>query len=268
MHALTPGGRFLCGKHCGSVTGGCHPTEALKEWMKLPESERRPGAVRVPELGDRDPQTPLPPPGGLVLKVCQSSLHRDAQGELHRQKHLFPDAYGEALRYEPGRDYIWLTRAQCASVVPEAPRKGLRFPVPAEVADEILYMLRDTSQGLTFPSARWSPRHIRSREMLLTVEDVSAERLRICLEGSVNLSGFVPEGGKGGEASLDARLLGYLSFDLKKQNFTRFDVVSLGEHVGWTGDLNHPRLNKPYVLGVTIEIATGGALAPPSTQFG
>lgn len=268
FHAITPSGKFLCGKQCGAFISGCHPAEALKEWMKLPESERKPGAVSVPDLKYRDPFAALPPSGTLVLKAFQSVLHRDAQGELFRQKYLFPEAYKQALRYEPGRDYVWLTEAQWKSIVPNGVTKGKRFPLPTEVAEEILFSLRDTSQSMTYPSARWGPRNIRSKELTLEVEEVSSAIVRLRLEGSVHLRGFVREGATFGEAYYEASVLGYLEFDAKRKEFTRFDLVTLGDHQGWGVGNAATRLNELYVLGVAFEIARGGCLAQPSTQFG
>jgi len=266
MHALTAGGRFLCGEHDGTFVGGCSPEGALAEWRKLPEAERKPGALDVPEQEHHDEIVARPPPGGLILTVHQSALHRDAEGELRRQAHHFPADYGTALRYEPGHDYVWLTAAEWKSLLPpDAPRKGDSYALPAPVAGQIFYNLRDTSQGgSSFPSVTWDPEDVRSQDLKLVVEEI-APVLRLRLEGPVQLQETVKDPGTGA-ARFDGRLLGYLDYDAKKQAFVRVDVVALGEFQGWhmtsvsNGSL---KLSAPYALGVSFELRDV-SLAPPS----
>jgi hypothetical protein len=71
-------------------------------------------------------------------------------------------------------------------------------------------------------------------------------------------------------ARYDGQVLGYLTFDLDKKAFTRFDVVSLGEYVGpllnpyRNEDRQNFYLCKPCPLGVTFEIARPGLIVPPA----
>jgi hypothetical protein len=231
----------------------------------LPESERKPGALVIPEQKLRDKVVAQLPAGGLILKVHQSALHRDVRGELWRQAHHYPEEYGTKLNYEPGHDYVWLTPAEWKLLVPEAPHKGDHLPLPASVTEQIAFHLRDTSRhGGSFPSVTWVPRDLRSQDLQLTVEEV-ATVLRLRLEGPIRLRETVKEAGKGG-ARFDGRLLGYLDYDTKKKAFVRMDVAALGEFQGWhwmgssRGGL---KLTEPYTLGVSFELRDL-SLAPPS----
>jgi hypothetical protein len=269
MHGLTAGGKFLCGKHDGTVAGGCLPQGALEVWRQLAESERRPGALVIPEQKSRDKVVAQPLPGGLILKVHQSALHRDAGGELKRQAHHYPEEYGTKLKYEPGHDYVWLTAAEWKSLLPDAPRKGGRFALPASVAEQIAFHLRDTSRhGASFPSVTWAPEDLRAQDLKLTVEEV-APVVRLRLEGPVRLQETVKEPGKGA-ARFDGRLLGYLDYDAGKKAFVRINVAALGEFRGWhwmgrsKGGL---KLTEPYTLGVSFEFRDV-SLAPPSNWHG
>jgi hypothetical protein len=201
----------------------------------------------------------------LILKVHQAALHRDGDGGLRRQAHHYPEEYGDKLNYEPGHDYVWLTPADWKPLVPDAPRKGDRRALPASVAGQIAFHLRDTSRhGGSFPSVTWAPGDVRAQGLELTVEEVTPV-LRLRLEGPVRLQETVKEPGKGG-ARFDGRVLGYLEYDARKQAFVRMDVAALGEFQGWhwmgssRGGL---KLTEPYTLGVSFELRDV-SLAPPS----
>jgi len=265
MHGLTASGKFLCGKHDGTVAGGCLPKGALEVWRQLPERERKPGALAVPEQKVRDKIVAQLPPGGLILRVHQSALHRDTKGELRRQAHQYPEEYGTKLKYEPGHDYVWLTPAEGKSLLPEAPHKGDRLALPASITEHIAFHLRDTSRhGGSFPSVTWTARDVRAQDLKLIVEEV-ATVLRLRLEGPIQLQETVKEPGKG-RARFDGRLLGYLDYDTRKKAFVRIEVLALGEFQGWhwmgssRGGL---KLTDPYTLGVSFELRDV-SLVPPS----
>jgi hypothetical protein len=265
MHGVTAAGRFLCGKHDGTVAGGCLPAGALDVWRRLPESERRPGALVIPEQKVRDWIVAQLPPGGLILKVHQSALHRDAGGELRRQAHHYPEDYGTRLKYEPGHDYVWLTPAEWRLLVPDSPRKGDRLPLPAPITAQVAYHLRDTSRlGASFPSVTWAAGDLRSQDLRLIVEEAGPV-LRLRLEGPIRLRETVKDPAKG-HARFDGHVLGYLDYDAGKKAFTRVEVAALGAFQGWhwmgsaRGGL---KLTEPYTLGVSFELRDV-SLAPPS----
>src|SRR5262249_18074158 len=228
-------------------------------------AERKPGALKIPAQKQRDPIVARPPAGALILKVYQSALHPDARGELRRQAHAYPEEYGDAVPYEPGHDYVWLTAPEWKSLLPARLCKGKRLAVPAPVAQQLAFMLRDTSRlGSTDPSVTWKPRDMQSRDLKLIVESVSPV-VRLRLEGSIRLQETVKEPSKG-RARYDGHLLGYLDYDATKKAFVRFDVIAVGKFQGWrrTGRPDGSvKLTKPYVLGVAFE-ARDVALAVPS----
>src|SRR5262249_9778562 len=155
----------------------------------------------------------------LILKVHQSVLHADSHGGLARQAHHFPENYGTRMKYEPGHDYVWLTEPEWKSLIPESPRKGQSFALPASITEQIAYNLRDTSRlGRSFPSVIWKPKtDIRAQDLKVIVEDVGPT-LRLRLEGPIRLKESAPESGKEA-ARFDGRLLGYLDYDTAKKSF-------------------------------------------------
>src|SRR5262249_54279357 len=232
---------------------------------QLPERERKPGALAVPEQKVRDKIVAQLPPGGLILRVHQSALHRDTKGELRRQAHQYPEEYRTQLKYEPGHDTVLLTPAEGKSLLPEAPHKGDRLALPASITEHIAFHLRDTSRhGGSFPSVTWTARDVRSQDLKLIVEEV-ATVLRLRLEGPIQLQETVKEPGKG-RARFDGRLLGRLAYDTRKKAVVRIEVLALGEFQGWhwmgssRGGL---KLTDPYTLGVSFELRDA-SLAPPS----
>lgn len=265
IHGVTPGGTFLCGKHCWR---DCDVRGALEEWNKLPAEDRKPAAVKVADLRGTDPKAPAPPAGTLMLKVHQRRLERDGQGALRRWKwHDF----GE----EPGHDTVWLDEASWRSLVPANAQKGQEFALPARVADRIFRpALVDTSGGgKTTPSARWEPGHVRSLEARVRVEEVTASHLVLLLRGSAVFS-EEPGGrqSKGG-AWLEAQVLGTLRYDLRKKAFDLFDVVALGDHLGYyLANPDRPTGGEPLtvldrrvtVLGVSLQLAPCGQVVPPA----
>jgi hypothetical protein len=278
IHGMTADGRFLCKHTPGAICRDCDPATALQRWNELPQSQRKPGAVRVGNAGKTDPKIARPPEGGLILQVYESRLAGNLNGELHRRQKHETFSWGT---YEPGRDQIWLSRNDWKALLPAEPKKGARHPLPTAVAGRLLARLTDWSEA---NGAHWEKKHVRSHDLTLTVEDVSASSIRLRLEGSVRLAHDAPIEGVRYHPALaplhhadpkafaycEAQVLGHLSYDPKREAFTRFDVVALGEYVG---PLLNPYRNedrqsfyliKPCPLGVSFEIARPGLVVPPA----
>jgi hypothetical protein len=280
IHAMTADGKFF---HCeGKPCRDCNIRAALEAWNKLPESARKPGAIQIGELRKVDSNVKTTTPGSLILQVYESRLAGDLKRDLRRREKAETFSWGV---YEPGRDYVWLTEADWKSLVPTDRPKGDRFSLPACFADHMIARLTDWSEA---NGARWAPEHIRSKDLTLTVEEVSSAAIRLRLEGSVRLAHAAPKVAVRYHPDLrplhhedpkafaryDARLLGFLSYDLAKKAFTRFDVVALGEYVGpllnsyRNADGQNFYLIKPCPLGVTFEIAPPGLVVPPAGCLG
>jgi len=279
IHGMTAGGMFLCQHKPGSICRDCDPAIALRAWNELPASQRKPGALQIGNAGKIDPKIPKPPEGGLLLQVYESRLTGDLNGELRRREKHETFSWGT---YEPGRDQIWLSENDWKALLPAERKKGARYALPGRVAGQMIARLTDWSEA---NGAHWEKKHVRSHDLTLTVEDVSASSIRLRLEGSVRLAHDAPKEGvryhqalpplhhadPKAFASCDAQMLGYLSYDLKREVFTRFDVVALGEYVG---PLLNPYRNedrqsfyliKPCPLGVSFEIARPGLVVPPAS---
>src|SRR5262249_10955661 len=86
--------------------------KALREWERLPEDRRKPGAVSIEDGGRVDPRYHrAPPPGGLILNVFTRILDRK-DGEIC--KGTCSRTGGDFA----ARDHLWLTADDWKSLVP------------------------------------------------------------------------------------------------------------------------------------------------------
>jgi hypothetical protein len=296
---------MVCVTASGKVLGnGRDLQKGLEAWNKLPESERKPGAVQVGERGKIDTAraeraVPTPPPGTLILKIYARFLSRTDDGQL---RHATPQdfmgddkvraqmlaAYPEALararldgiipkdRLEHIRrgiadriseaqpDFFWLTEAEWKSLVPANPKKGDQFAVPEALTKRIFGSRLDPNQLIGEP--HYAP--VRSGELTLTVEDISSSSVRLRIAGSALLRVDFETAQKTGQEGEEARLVGFLDYDLQKNIFTRFDIVAVGDTYGLLSPgLGHLLYSRPgrSPYGVVFELVsgTGGTSIPP-----
>ena len=200
--------------------------EGLKAWKALPESERKPGAVKVEAEIDGGAKSPTLPTGGLNVRIYMRALKRD-KGDLV----LLTEADCTAARKRvtkmlPVTDNLWLTEAECKSLMPASPKKGDMFRVPDAIQKRI-YRFHLIDGQLSTPRP-WALEEIRSGEMTLTVEETSPV-VRLRLQGTVLIETspalLVNELYK---TRFNPSFNGILEYDPAKKVFTRFDVVAAG----------------------------------------
>src|SRR5262249_40997088 len=154
-------------------------------------------------------------------------LGRDAEG-----RHRLPegDDFGGLRTHAPHgqRSSLWLTKEEHESLVPHDPQKGQTHRVPAKLARRIwLYGLLPPTLWVVEES--WKPNSVLAGELLVTVEEVTPQLVRMRVHGSVLLSGpgilhewpnrkFI----KKLENRYDARLEGALVYDRARKGITRF----------------------------------------------
>ena len=261
IYVLTARGKLLAYKNAGQAPDVMRDVlrQGLVEWKKLPESQRRPGAVEVGDAETLDRNyTRTPPAGGLVLNVFARALDRDADGQLCNA------SCKVGAGNEASRDHLWLTESEWKSLVPSDPAKGDTLAVPARVAERILrFHLVDNTRG---EPVFWRGEEIRSSRLELTVEQVTPSRLRLRLEGAAQLASDADL--SQAERGYDARLLGYLAYDREAKRVTQLDIVAVGEH--W-GEGPYTRGARPgrTPLGVAFELVHGeaaDAVAPQAAR--
>lgn len=303
------GGEIVCVTASGKVLGGKDLQKVLEAWNKLPQSERKPGAVQVGERGKIDTAKvdrayPTPPPGTLILKIHARFLGRADEGHLRhvtpkdfigddkvraQMVAAYPAAFarerldgtlpkdvlehkrrGIAERISEAQpDFMWLTEAEWKSLVPANPKKGDQFAVPAALTKRIFVLHLDPNRLVGEPDRNAI---VRSGELNLTVEDISPTSVRLRLDGSALLRVDFETAQKTGQEGEEARLVGFLNYDLQKKSFTRFDIVAIGDTYGLLspglGHLTYSRPGRsPY--GVAFELVSGsGGTSTPEGYFG
>jgi hypothetical protein len=161
---------------------------------------------------------------------------------------------------------MWLTRSEWQSLVPARPRKGEQFSMPAAIADRLCrwHLNPLFVYGEANPLAK---SEVRAAKLTLTVAEVSAEAVQLRLDGSARLGKEARAVMKTGQkACLDQwgfepRVLGFLEYDRRKQVFTRFDIVALGDHFGRLGICDSASRPGCQPLGIAFELVTSDAPA-------
>jgi len=255
---MTSTGRLLSGsvKDRNGLAQGLR--EVLKAYAKLPEEERRPRTV-----GGAEKPVPAPPPGGLVLTIYDRPLGRTEEG-----RYRLPEGrdFGGFRTHAPHgqRSSLWLTEEECKSLIPQGPRKGESYKVPSKLAKRIwLYGL--WPHTLWVVEQTWQPNSVREGELKLTVEEVSAQAIRLRLDGSVLLAAngplkLYPTGKvlKTVENRYDARLQGMLVYDRSAKKIVQWDMVALGDYAGcWfagNDGWKEATRDAPMPLGFSFEL--------------
>jgi len=254
IYCFTADGKLLAYKNAGNNPDVMRETiqRGLRDWQRLPEASRKPGAIKVDDPATRDARfARTPPAGGLIVNVYTRILDREG-GELSRGKR--PSAVGEAA----ARDHLWLTEAEWRSLVPADPKTGDKVALSRAVAERILrFHLIDNTRG---EPPMWRREDIRAQDLSLIVEEATPASVRLRLDGSALLA--TGSDADKADRGFDVRLLGFIGYDRARQAIDRFDVVAVGEH--WGRGRRAQAGKAP--LGVAFELAnrkSTGDLVPP-----
>jgi len=260
MSCVSPGGKYL----------GITPAKALEEFKKLPEDERKPGAVAVPDLKPSEELIPAPPAGGLVLKVHARFLSAGADGELRYAKledfPLMEAKNSWSLFLQPNTEYMWITREEWKAIVPANPVAGASVPVAPAIGERMARFHLNPRRAMTSEDGILRKETVKSVKLTLVVDDVSADRIRMVLEGAVHTgTEFDAAGATSPNGPLAfgfaTPIRGVLEYDRAKNVFTRFDIAAPGEVWGRWGDANGKSLfaERPgrTPFGFAFELAQG-----------
>jgi len=258
IYCFTAGGRLLAYRnHWDPEVMRAEIAGALAKYRAMPERERVPATIEP--RGEPDSRFHrAPPEGGAVLGVYTRVLDRGPDGRVRRCAELPSGVRGRSA----ARDHLWLTRDELAGlVVAPVPAIGARRAVPGPVAERIArFHLVDDTRG---EPDHWTREQVRTCELALVTADVSAEQIRLVLDGRVLVATDAPA--ERAARGYDARLAGTLVYDRAAGRFTAIQIVALGEHWGegrWSPGARPGRAT----LGVAIELLARPApadLVPP-----
>lgn len=253
IYCFTAAGKLLAYKNAGQAPDVMRDVlrAGLTKWKRLPESERKPGAISVEDAGRIDSRfTRTPSAGGLIVNVFTRLLDRDANGEFCKAN--CKTGSGD----EASRDHLWITAAEWQSLVPAGAKSGDKFPMPARIAERILrFHLLDNTRG---EPPMWRREDIRRHEMTLTVEETTSIRVRLRLDGTALLATAADPAEA--DRGYDVRLFGTIHFDPPKNVIDRFDLMAIGDH--W-GEGTYTRGARPgrTPLGIAFELTRGDSPA-------
>jgi hypothetical protein len=252
VYCLTAAGRLLAyGNNSDPEKMRSVIRKGLAEWNHLPDYQRVPGALHLKDWLNSDARfARQPPTDGLILNVYTRILDHDVKGDF------CPGTCKTVGGDRTSRDHMWLTKSDWQSLIPTRPAKGDTFPLPEPVADRLTcFHLMDNTRG---EPPFWRSEEIRTQKLNLVIEEVTAEALRMRLEGAVLLA-TEPDVSRANRG-FDVHLLGYLQFDRLREAFDRIDVVAIGEHWGEGTYTKGARPGKTP-LGIALELARCNAPA-------
>lgn len=248
---VTSSGYMSCVSASGKKLGYAPSQKVLEDFAKLPESERKPGAVAVPMLKAEELLIPSPPKGGLVLRVHARFLARDEKDGLrHARAEEFPLMKWESngknpwlLFLEPNTEYLWMTADEVKSLVPANPSQGEKVAVAPWFAERLARFHLTPRRATTSEGGVLSKKDVQKAEAEFLVDEVTPDRLKLRLVGQVHTGtafdaakATTPNGPLG--FGYQTPLYGIVEYDRKQNRFTRFDVAAPGEVWGRWGDAN------------------------------
>ncbi|MBL8793189.1 MAG: RNA polymerase sigma factor, partial [Planctomycetia bacterium] len=232
----TPAGYIVCLTANGKVLGK-DPVPAWQAFRQLPAAEQF-ATLPADEAVDASCEWPSPPADGLVLRIYARPLGRDASGAL---RHARADEFVQVgpvtddlqIKLQPSPDHLWLRRAEAQQLVPAQPRVGATYPVPATLVRRLCcYHL--VPARIYNSTGEWASHQLRAGDLRLRVEAVTDELLHLRLEGQAQLGAVYDPATPLEEHALgyEAQLFGWLTYDRRRQAFTRFEVTALGDVYG------------------------------------
>jgi hypothetical protein len=206
----------------------------LEKFKQLPAEKRTASSEELPNSW-KGKALANPPAEGIILKKYNRGFHRDAAGKMHSD--------GQVLHH----DSLWMTKAEWQSLVPEHPHVGDSTTVPAFLVSRLGVHHGSGICPANGVKISPTPKPI----LMLTVEDVSPDQLRLRLYGSLQVSEYVSPLKIG---VIDYQVCGCLHYDVKKKSFTRFDMVAVGDV---TLTASSPPKGKTMVAVLLFELSPG-----------
>lgn len=257
--------------------------KALAAWDKLPAADRLP--AKPPAADTRSGPKSKFPDGGLALDVSlrkqfprpltdQPVSAKVLEGSgLPARLQTFagrkPETYWEV---EWNQDHAWLTKQEARKLLPDELVKGKAGKVDPDLVTRLarLHML-DTVRALAdvYPAEC-----VSAAELTAEVVKADGDVVEVRYTGAVKVkqeklppfartadqTSPVP---KKPERGYDAKLLGKATYDRKRERFTAFELVALGEKTGGSKLSPFDRTH----MGVTFTLAKPAAFDPIEPRY-
>ncbi|RZP30668.1 hypothetical protein EVA23_02420 [bacterium] len=208
--------------------------DGLEMWNSLPVSDRNIPSNSIPEARHRWENSY--PENGMVLNLSKIDLFTDPPIQSERSERW-------------NRDYVWFDNQETRLWLPENPNIGDIYNLPEILLNRLFcFHLVDNTRGQTLPFA---PQEIKESKIEIEIQDIRNSLIEIKITGN---SMAVSKGpwllGENDwtpsyelDHGMSTNLLGYASYNVELNKFTKFEMVSIGKRKGKTQ--NNGRKNSP-----------------------
>ncbi len=228
----------------------------LKDFEMLPKDIRQ---MKLQDPREAEPprrRVPNPPKNGLVLRGYCTYIGPGKGGTLGRAKQFYYKQNPNAWAVETQSDMLWLTEAEKLSLVPKDPSVGDQLDVAAPIRNRFFCTI-----GIDYMEGSVNALPARSSALTLTVEQVSKIEVVMRLDGYAKLGKAMTDKSRTESRTRgsELRVLGYVTFDHRKNDFTRFDIVGVGK--AWGNKMNYVRraissAGYPWMYGIACNLVT------------
>tara|TARA_X000001036_G_C20584548_1_gene768172 strand:+ start:267 stop:1130 length:864 start_codon:yes stop_codon:yes gene_type:complete len=208
--------------------------DGLEMWNSLPISDRNIPSNSIPKARHRWENSY--PENGMVLNLSKIDLFTDPPLQSERSERW-------------NRDYVWFDNQETRLWLPENPNIGDIYNLPEILLNRLFcFHLVDNTRGQTLPFA---PQEIKESKIEIEIRDIRNGLIEIKITGN---SMAVSKGpwllGENDwtpsyelDHGMSTNLLGYASYNVELNKFTKFEMVSIGKRKGKTQ--NNGRKNSP-----------------------
>ena len=185
----------------------------MKKWKQLPKNERSSASAK--KMNPKRRWENSRPTNGLVLSVHSRDLLRSATSESRSLKYWNVDS-------------AWFIAKEVRSFIPNDIAEGDEFEFGDVFVDRLCKLhFVDSVKGQT---DSFDQHEIAGSSIMGKVESIEDKKVKIVIHG--NTSG-VRETGKF-KRGVATKLIGEAIFDQSEQQFTKFDMVAIGQRWGRT----------------------------------
>lgn len=243
-YMVTPSGILLDTVHTVNESQLAQFLEnGLAQYKKLSKRERL--GSGAPASGK---STSMYPENGLVLKV-------DLRKFYARQ----PVGRAAIGVVERNQDFAWYSREEARRFLPTKPEKGAEHDVPRSLVERLArYHFTDTVRAFADPYPAGCVKEARLRASVLDINEgvvnlrfdgkIRSEQDDTPRFGTQSQRGRLP---RRADRRFQTDLLGYATFELKEQRFSKFELVALGVQQGG-GERSS---TDPVPIGVALTLA-------------
>lgn len=220
QYAVTPGGELLASAATADPREVAQMLiDGLARWEHLPREQRLLANAPARDAAKKWQRwESLYPADGLALRLTVRDLPRP--GEAGNA-----GAAG-SIRKRWNQDFVWFRKTEARSLLPARLAKGESGDVPRPLAERLVRLhLLDHVRALNY--AWFKPEEVQLARLTATVVEVASDAISVRFEGATRAATPAPE-----SRGYESKLYGRATWDLRKEKFTGFELVAVGDRWG------------------------------------